>query len=99
MDGDLYQSELVKAYMFVQVLRDMPLAEMHQAVEHCHSIGPIVDPTLYRDRQKAMSQDGDVIRILLRAQVELNKLPWPQAAPSAEEDLTAADGARTEEGG
>lgn len=82
MNADVYEAELVKAYMMAQVLREMPLGEMHQAIEHTHAVGPILHPTLYRDRAKAMSQDQEVARILLHAKRELDKLPWPAEAPA-----------------
>lgn len=77
MDSDEYRNELLQVYLVARFLRQAKLGELNERIEHAHALGPILDPTLYRDKMELMRQDGDVVGILLDAQRKLNKLPWP----------------------
>lgn len=71
---DLYKSELYKAHMLAAVLGPIPLAEMISAAERCHTTGPFLDPTLYRDKMQALDEDLELLRALRGAQVRIEKL-------------------------
>lgn len=45
-----------------QIARDGALDEAIAAISHADSVGPILDPTLYRERQAAMEQDEVTLR-------------------------------------
>jgi pyrimidine operon attenuation protein/uracil phosphoribosyltransferase len=51
-----------------------------EAIERAHTTGPILDPTLYRDKAKAMDEDAE----LLRAALPLWKLTRERARKLAE---------------
>lgn len=74
IDRDEYQAGLVVAYAVSAALQNIPLAGMVDAIEHAHAIGPIVDPTLYRNNAGRMVEDGRMLGVLLRAQRELAQL-------------------------
>lgn len=74
---DVYRDTLVMAYAIVTVMRGMPLEEMLAAIEHSEALGPILEPTLFLQRGKALSEDKQVVAILARARVQLDRLPWP----------------------
>lgn len=44
-------------------MHDIP--ELLAAIERGHSVGPILDPTLYRDKAKAMEEDAELLRAAL----------------------------------
>ena len=81
MDADQYASGLRMAYLVAGCLRNteaLPLAEMREAIDHADTVGPIVDPTTWCRKHRAMAEDRRVVEILSRAQSELLALPWPE---------------------
>lgn len=89
MNGDLYRTHLLMAYALARALVDLPLQEMLNAIGHAHAIGPILDPTLYRDKMHAMEQDTAVLRALNSAVSALpdslrEKLRQPAASQEGE---------------
>ena len=68
MDKAAYLQTQTQILAFAQVVRDMPLDEFMLAISRAHSLGPIVDPTLYRDGVANMTKIEDLARGLLEFQ-------------------------------
>ncbi len=69
-DELLYQGTVRACYFCGQVLAPYDLPAMIKAIEHAETVGPVLDPTLYRDKVNAMLQD----KALLEAALPLWKL-------------------------
>ena len=65
MDKEEYQAELQKVYMFCSVVKALPLEEMHNALSHALTIGPLIDPTLYIQKGRAAEEDLKIIDAVL----------------------------------
>lgn len=61
-----YESGLQAVYLAASLLAQHDLPAMLAAITRADSIGAILDPTLYRDRQKAMHEDQEAINAALR---------------------------------
>jgi hypothetical protein len=74
MTKDEYQMRLRNAYMFAQLLMDIPVEEMLAMIGTAQAVGPIIDPTLYRSKADLMQQDQRMLRALATAKAELASL-------------------------
>ena len=74
MNHDDYQNANLQAVFVANTIEVLPLAEMREAQERAHAVGPIVDPTLYRDKMDDLQIDCERTRILLDAQRKLKDL-------------------------
>jgi hypothetical protein len=57
-----YQAAVVACHLARALLHDYDLPSPLRAIEHSEAVAPILDPTLYREKAKAMGQDRDIIR-------------------------------------
>ena len=74
MAEDTYTGTLHQAHIVAQFLVGMKtLDEAIQAADLAETTGPILDPTLYRQKRRALSQDLQVMRILRNCRNELIK--------------------------
>ena len=80
MDYAEYRGNLVAAYALVGALRSIDLAAMLDAISHAEALGPVLDPTLFREKGQALKEDKAVIAILCEAKRKLDALPWPEGA-------------------
>lgn len=71
MDKAQYLIEQEKLKIIVPILLSMNLEEMAAAQERAEALGPILDPTLYRDRARDFSIDMRVTRALLKAKLAI----------------------------
>ncbi len=58
---DVYEPTLSLLWAWAQQIQRMPLNEMIHAANRADSLGAVLDPTLYRDKHKAMSQDMELL--------------------------------------
>lgn len=65
-----YRANLLLIHMAARTIAKMDIPKMLDDIERSHAIGPMLDPTLYRDKRKAMEEDAE----LLRAALPLYKL-------------------------
>lgn len=56
MDEEKYQITQNQILFLARFVADMPLGEFIKAIGRAHAVGPIVDPTLYRDGVRNMEQ-------------------------------------------
>jgi hypothetical protein len=57
-----YQAAVVACLLARALLHQHDLPSLLRAIEHSEAVAPILDPTLYREKAKAMGQDRDIIR-------------------------------------
>lgn len=62
-----YRQHLEEAYLLVKLAAVLPLDEMLAAASLAESTAPILDPTLYREKGKALREDMAVLCALKRA--------------------------------
>lgn len=65
-----YRSAVVMAATAAKLLAGLDVPGLLEDIERAEAVGPIVDPTLYRDKAKAMGED----RELLCAALPLHKM-------------------------
>jgi len=74
MDLDEYKVANLQAALVANAIEVLPLAELREAQEYASALGPIVDPTLYREKADALRIDCERTRILQTAQTALKAL-------------------------
>jgi len=62
---DEYREHLIGAILIVKMAGNIPVPELLQAIEHAEVVGPVLDPTLYRNKAHAMEQDKELLRAVL----------------------------------
>lgn len=83
--GVEYQAAVGSCALVGSMLTQYDLPEFIRAIEHAEAIGPMIDPTLYREKNEAMMQDKE----LLEAALPLYR--WAMAQKRiAEEKMKAA---------
>jgi hypothetical protein len=75
-DVETYQSAVQACAIAATLLRQHDIPELLRAIEHADAFGPLLDPTLWRDKHEAMNRD----RKLLEAALPLWRLAASQAA-------------------
>jgi len=73
-----YKDGLRMAAIMAAAVRAIDFPAMLAAIAHAETIAPILDPTLFKERGLAMSEDKTLVEIFARAKRELDALPWPQ---------------------
>ena len=73
-----YRDGLRMAAVMAGAVRAIDFPAMLAAIEYAEAVAPIVDPTLFKTRGLAMSEDKTLIAIFARAKRELDALPWPE---------------------
>ncbi len=71
---DDYQLTLAGLWAMANLIANAPLAEMLAAAERAETLGPIVDPTLYRERARALSEDLALLRAFRAVQDVLREM-------------------------
>jgi hypothetical protein len=52
-----YQDAVRRVALVASMLADIDFAKLIRAIDHADAVGPILNPTLWRDRHKAMHED------------------------------------------
>ncbi len=71
---DEYQDAVRRVALVASMLADIDFAKLIRAIDHADAVGPILNPTLWRDRHKAMHEDRT---LLVAAQNLVGKLKRP----------------------
>lgn len=61
-DIDNWQGAVMASMVAAELLNAYPLAELVRAGERAESIGPLADPTLWREKHQALSQNLVVLK-------------------------------------
>jgi hypothetical protein len=69
-----YPATLAGLWAMAQLLEEAPLPEMLAAAERADSIGPLVDPTLYREKGRALAEDIEMLDALRHVQVVVQRI-------------------------
>lgn len=69
-----YRKQLLKLIHALQVIHTVDVPKLIQNINTAETIGPMIDPTLYRQNQKAMKEDKEMLKALLPAWEFGNKL-------------------------
>jgi hypothetical protein len=56
MTNEQYLSTQLQVMRMAALVRSMPLAEFLSAIDRAEAVGPILDPTLYRDAAPKLDQ-------------------------------------------
>jgi hypothetical protein len=56
-----YQAAVRIAALAAALLQEHDLPELLRAIDHSHAVGPILDPTLYREKAGAMELDRELL--------------------------------------
>lgn len=65
MNRITYQSNLTTLYLLAGMVKEIPLREMLAAADHSMGIGPILDPTLWRQNHQKLQEDIELMRAVL----------------------------------
>jgi hypothetical protein len=60
-----YQAAVGSCALVGSMLTQYDLPAMLNAIERAEAIGPMIDPTLYREKAEAMGQDKDLLEAAL----------------------------------
>ena len=63
-----YQATLAGLWAMAQLIDEAPIAEMLAAAERADVMGPLLDPTLYREKSRALQEDREMLRALRNVQ-------------------------------
>jgi hypothetical protein len=74
MDREEYVLRLHHAWLMASIVREMPLAAMIDVMERADAVGPMLHPTLYREKRDALAQDLRLVRALRTVQTELEAI-------------------------
>lgn len=66
MSVEEYQSAVVAAKLCANMLAGHDITKLLNAIERADAVGPMLDPTLYRDKQKAMHEDKELLQAALK---------------------------------
>jgi hypothetical protein len=69
-----YQAMLTHLWSLAFLIEKAPLGEMLAAAEHADAVGAFVDPTLYRDKGRALSEDIEMLRALRPVQEAVGRI-------------------------
>ncbi len=64
-----YRSALRTCALAAQLLAQHDIPKLLADIEHADSFGPLLDPTLWRDKHKAMNEDREMFRAALSLRV------------------------------
>lgn len=60
-----YRNAVHACTLVASLLRAHDLPDLLQAIERAHAVGPILDPTLYRNKSAALLEDAEVLKAAL----------------------------------
>lgn len=64
-DIERYQAAVRACAEAVRIVCQHDIPGLLEAIERAHAVGPILDPTLYRDKATMMDQDAELLRSAL----------------------------------
>ncbi len=69
-----YESSLVGTWALAQLVAEAPLEEMLGAAERADAVGAALDPTLYREKHRALHEDIEMLRALRHVQLTIDSI-------------------------
>lgn len=74
---ETYQEAVRRVALVVSMLSDVDFEKLIRAIDHADAVGPILEPTLYRDKAQAMREDR---ALLAAAQALVGALKRPASS-------------------
>ena len=71
-----YRSAILGVLSVAHLIRHLDFAAMIKAIDHADTVGPLLDPTLYRRKQKALLEDRGLLEAAQAFVHEASKF-WP----------------------
>lgn len=68
-----YVAKMDRLCLLAGLLKDEPIVEMLNHIEHLHAVAPILDPTAYRDGMKNLDDQRDLLEALRQVQRVVHK--------------------------
>jgi hypothetical protein len=65
-DAEAYQAAVITCEAARQVLSRLDLPELLSAIEQAEALGPVLDPTLWLEKSRAMAEDKALFRAALQ---------------------------------
>jgi len=65
MDLNEYQNYLLHGYLIAKMAAEIPVPDLLSRIDRAETVGPFIDPTLYREKAGAMSDDQEMLQALL----------------------------------
>lgn len=62
MNTKEYQATVKHVALMAQLLAGLDIPAILAAIDRAGAIGPILDPTLYREKNQAMEEDAELLR-------------------------------------
>lgn len=62
---DDYRGAVIACLISGKVVATFDIPRMLQSIETAHALGPVMDPTLYRDKFLAMDEDKEILEAAL----------------------------------
>lgn len=60
-----YREAVIGVLVVARALNTIDIPELLDAITRANSVGHILDPTLYREKSKAMNEDAELLRAAL----------------------------------
>jgi hypothetical protein len=60
-----YRTAITTIALCARMIAEHDLPKLLADIEHADSVGPILDPTLWRDKHRAMEQDREILKAAL----------------------------------
>jgi len=60
-----YQAAVLAAVLCAGILSEHDIPSLLAAIDSAESLGPLLDPTLWREKHQAMQEDREVLRAAL----------------------------------
>lgn len=64
-DVETYQITVRTCAVAMALIEQWDVPKIIAAIENANAVGPIIDPTMYREKSKAMSEDEELLRAAL----------------------------------
>jgi len=74
MEDAVYKEHILRMYIVIRMLRDIPLEEMITSAERSMAIGPVFDPTLFKEKHQNMAEDILAMKSLMEAKMISTKV-------------------------
>lgn len=75
--SEQHQLAVRNAALIYQLIKDQPLGVLLERIDRAESVGWILDPTLYRNKSKALGEDKKMIVALFHFQAAMKQLLEP----------------------
>lgn len=80
MDKHEYEATLQQSYLVLSMAARLPVDEALQLARRSEAIGPVTDPTLWRENQHKLREDVEVMEAVNRLKQLAVRAGWQEGA-------------------